>query len=799
VLSCEEVREAISARLDNEPATVGSVVADHLADCTDCSAWADRAQALTRRVRLAPVEPAGPDDELLSAVRAEWAADRVRWRRRLAARMSLGVVATAQLVLGIALLAHGSMPGMKHMDHELLAFNVAVALGFGFAAVRPTRARGMLPITGITAAAIALVAIVDVIDGSVGLWHETQHLVLIAGWLLLWAVARTHDGPGLPTALAEPEFVSVDEPDEVTSRPRLRSIRPRPPAARHVAAFILIAGVAGTVVLNARPAFAHAVLEQTSPTDGSVIATAPKQVTLDFGEPVGVEAGAVRVFDDRLHRVDKGNPTATGAHVRIALKSRLAPGTYTVTWRVISADSHPVAGGFTFSIGHPSSVTGQVKPESGGSRLVGILLGIGRYAGYAGVVLGVGTAAVLLVLWPAGWLERRPRRLVWTGWGLLFGGTIAGLLLEGPYGAGVGITHLFDGGLLRATFDARYGEVLGARFGLLLLLAVALRAAVPRLLTGLVMLAILVTFALAGHAATGGQVPFTVLSDVLHVGAMAGWMGGLALLVGCLASRVEPLGAILPQFSRFAFGAVVTLVVTGTYQAWRNVGSWSGLPDTVYGRLLLAKIGCVVLLVGLGNVSRRWVARHYATSAAPELVPAASSPANGRIGHSIRTNVTFAGNDDTGTLETPPPTPDRLRMLRRGLAAEATIGAVVLVLTAILVNTAQAKETRAAPASYSTSSGSGNTAVQVTAKPTRTGQVTLTLQVRNGAGKAIPVQQVTAALSLPSAGIDALPVHFSKALIARPEIAKSGSWLLDVTVQTSPTLATAFRLTIPIH
>lgn len=776
MLSCEEVREAISARLDNEPAPM---VADHLAGCADCSAWAERAQELTRRVRLAPVEPAGSDAELLAAVRTEWVADRVRSRRRIATRSSLGVVAAAQLALAIALLADGSMAGMKHMDHELLAFNIAVALGFGFAAIRPRRARGMLPITGLTVAAIAVAAIADIAGGCIALLHETQHLALIAGWLLLWAVARTHDGPGQPTALAEAEVTGPAEPGEVTNRPRLRAIRPRPPAARHVAAFILVAGIAGAVVFAARPAFAHAVLEQSNPADGAVVATAPTQVTLDFGEPVGVEAGAVRVFDDRLHRVDDGRPTAAGSQVRVALKSGLRPGTYTVTWRVISADSHPVAGGFTFSIGHPSSVAGTVQSEAHGSRLVGILLGVGRYAAYTGLVLGVGTAAVLLLLWPAGWAERRPRRLVWTGWGALLGGTVIGLLLEGPYGAGVGITHVFDGDLLRATFDARYGLVLGARFGLLLLLALALRAA-PRLLTGLVMLGILVTFALAGHAATGAQVPFTVLSDVLHVGAMAGWLGGLALLVGCLASRVEPLGAVLPRFSRFAFGAVVTLVVTGTYQAWRNVGSWAGLPDTVYGRLLLAKIGCVVLLVGVGNLSRRWVVRQYVSVPAgqPALVPA-GGPAK--------------------SPEPPAPPPDRLRVLRRGLAAEVGIGAVVLVLTTILVNTAQARESRAVPASYSTSSSAGDTAVQVTAKPTRTGRVTLTLRVRNAAGKAIPVQRVTAGLSLPSAGIGPLPVHFDKSLIARPDIAKSGHWLLDVTVQTSPTLATAFRLPIPIH
>jgi len=119
-----------------------------------------------------------------------------------------------------------------------------------------------------------------------------------------------------------------------------------------------------------------------------VLPAAPTQVTLDFGEPVGVEAGAVRVFDDKLHRVDSGDPSGAGARVGIGLRSGLRAGTYTVTWRVISADSHPVAGGFTFSIGHPSKVIGTVRGESGGSRLVGQLLGAARFAGYAGLVLG---------------------------------------------------------------------------------------------------------------------------------------------------------------------------------------------------------------------------------------------------------------------------------------------------------------------------------------------------------------------------------------------------------------------------
>jgi len=153
----------------------------------------------------------------------------------------------------------------------------------------------------------------------------------------------------------------------------------------------------------------------------------------------------------------------------------------------------------------------------------------------------------------------------------------------------------------------------------------------------------------------------------------------------------------------------------------------------------------------------------------------------------------------------PPPDPRRLRVLRRGLGAEVAIGAVVLVLTTILVNTAQAKEVQAAagPASYSTLSTGAQANARLIVKPPRTGSVAFTLQIRSPAGKVIAGKVTSAALTLPAAGIGPLPVSFGAekagAFTARADIAKPGSWLLDVTIQTSPIEATAFQLTIPIH
>lgn len=530
------------------------------------------------------------------------------------------------------------------------------------------------------------------------------------------------------------------------------------------------------LLLGATPASAHAVLERATPAAGSVLHTAPARVTLTFGEPVTVAGDAIRVYDDHLRRADRGGSDHAGGRadtVGVRLRPHLPAGTYTVTWRVVSADTHPVSGGVTFSVGHPSTVAGAVHGEAGGSRLVGVLLGTARLAGFVGIV-GLGVAFALFVLWPGGREDRRARRLVWTGWGLLVAGTVGGLLLQGPYGAGDSIAHLH----LAATLDTRFGVLSLVRLGLLAVLAAVLVAGGAPALTVLG-LGVLVTVAAAGHAGTGSQLPLALASDVTHLAAMAVWLGGLALVLACLlrADRAGTLAAVLPRFSRWAFASVAVIVVTGTYQSWREVGAWDALVHTPYGRLLLAKICCADVLVALGNLARMWVRRHYLAATGGLLTPRVTAYAQ-----------------DAG--EPAGPSRGAVTALRRGLAAEIVVGVVVLVLTTVLVNTAQARETFAPR--YTTSATANGTRLQVTLDRAHTGPATIGLRVTTPGGAAQHVQRVTGALSLPAQQVGPLPVDFTgtQALTA---FSVPGRWLLDVTVQTSDTDATAFRVTLPIR
>ena len=116
----------------------------------------------------------------------------------------------------------------------------------------------------------------------------------------------------------------------------------------------VIAAALAIVGIAAPAASAHALLQATTPERGATLKQAPDRIVMRFNEPVEVAFGAVRVFDARGRQVEQGDPFHPGGDgraVAVRLRSGLPRGGYTATYRVISADSHPVSGGFVFSYG----------------------------------------------------------------------------------------------------------------------------------------------------------------------------------------------------------------------------------------------------------------------------------------------------------------------------------------------------------------------------------------------------------------------------------------------------------------
>ncbi|QJS11116.1 copper resistance protein CopC/CopD [Streptomyces argyrophyllae] len=610
---------------------------------------------------------------------------------------------------------------------------------------------------------------------------------------------------------------------------------------------LLFIAVTGALLAGAGPASAHAALTGSDPAQGVVAAKAPTQVSLTFSEKVALNDDSLRVLDPKGKPVQTGSPAnVSGTTYSVRLRSGLADGTYTVTYQVVSADSHPVAGAYTFSIGAPSqTVVSGTGPVAGGG-VVGGLYAFGRYVSYAGFIVLAGGAAFVLACWRRGAGVRPLQRLVVGGWIALTAATLWLLLLRGAYTGSGKFADVFDLELLGQVLQTKTGAALVSR--LLLLAAAALFVAVlfgaytrrdegeeKRDLTfglavgGVVVAAGLATsWAMAEHASTGLQPGIAMPVDVVHLLAVAAWLGGLTALLTALyrAPAEMPVeAAAVQRFSRVAFGSVLALVITGVYQSWRQLGSWSAFTETRYGQLLLVKIGLVAVLVGIAAVSRRWTGRLTDPAVRTGETKKAQARKE-RVAASTGGKDTRAGSRDTGRaaqLARQRAAADaaqakRLRDgdpnrfgLRRSVLAEAGVALVLLAVTTALTQTEPGRTEQEAKAATSTSAGSGTSAtsgaltldmpfdtggtdgkgvVSIDLDPARVGGNEMHVYVQRPNGRAFDVPEVKVSFTQEAKKIGPLPVnpdhittgHWSASGV---QIPMAGDWKIAVTVRTS--------------
>ncbi len=545
---------------------------------------------------------------------------------------------------------------------------------------------------------------------------------------------------------------------------------------------------------GAGPASAHAALRSTDPEDGTVLKSAPAYITLTFTESVGLLDDSFRVLSPQNERVRTGEAEHVPGRsdtARVSLPaSGLGEGTFTVAWRVVSADSHPVSGAFTFSVGKPSATAVTVDAGPVENPATTGLYNIARYLSYLAVALLIGTAVFLALCRPAD--ANVLPRLLRVGWWMLAGATVALLVLRAPYEAGTGPATAFDAAAFERTVTSRPGVVLLARLVLLALTAVFLLRLFRRrrssYATGAALaLGLALTWAAGEHASAGIQVPVAMASSVLHVLAMAAWLGGLTALVVTLyrAAVVEP--ATVTRFSRLAFVSVTVLVLTGVYQSWRGLGSWSALTDTTYGRLLVAKLTVVVVLLTAAGFSRLWTVR-LATADARTVVRE-------------RVPEPVGGPPLPESPEEPPVVPDR-RGLRRSVLAEGAIGVGVLVLTTVLTGTVPGRaEAEAAQSPAATGLpvasvsyvpfdiGGARGKVQITLDPGRVGRNSVEAVVLDAEGGFAIVPELRLSFTLPSQDIGPLDAKLADRGgywgTGDLDLPIAGTWEMKVTVRVS--------------
>ncbi|MDX3135693.1 copper resistance protein CopC [Streptomyces europaeiscabiei] len=408
----------------------------------------------------------------------------------------------------------------------------------------------------------------------------------------------------------------------------------------------------GTVLVlfllgGAGTASAHAALKGSDPVDGSVLDAAPRDITLRFTESVSLLEDSIRVVDPENRAVDTGKPGRAGGRAdtaSVTLPTGLDDGTYTIAWRVVSADSHPISGALLFSIGEPSATAAVLPADLTEDPLTSSLYDITRYFAYGALALLIGVTFFLAVV--LGGPSEVLRRLLMAGWLALLLASAVLLLLRGPYERGTGVGAALDLSVLRDTMVSRPGLALLARLALLAVAALVLVRVRGQGQQGqqgeqgqewgkgtlvggaLLSVGLAGTWAAAEHASAGIQVPVAMTSSVLHLLAMAVWLGGLTALLTVLYRAPNTLSAsVVNRFSRLAFVSVIVLVVTGVYQSWRGLGSWSAFTSTAYGEVLVAKLVAVLLLLVAAAFSRRWTGRLGEASAEAGAVDEAAGSA----------------------------------------------------------------------------------------------------------------------------------------------------------------------------
>jgi copper transport protein len=519
----------------------------------------------------------------------------------------------------------------------------------------------------------------------------------------------------------------------------------------------LALAVAMLFALPAAPASAHAGLVGASPAQNSVVNQAPAQVVLTWSEQVTPVNGKVRVIAPDGSRADTGEPRTSGAQLIIPLKPGRSRGTYLVSFRVISADSHPVGGAFTYSVGVPSPPPSDTEVNVSADPTVTAAFPVVRWIGFAGLLLLVGSVLVLALLWPQRLDRTGPTRVIWLGAGLVGLSTVLELYLQIPYVTG-GSVFTFRGSDVQDVLSSQYGAAHLVRLGVLVAALFLLRPIVrgkgwgaDRVLLAVLGAIAVGTWSVSGHPSASKVPMVTVASVMVHIASMSIWLGGLGMLIVFLLPRATPseLRAIVPVWSRWAAYAVSALLITGLAQAIILVGTFDALVSNAYGWLLLVKVALVLVVLGIAGLSRR-------------LVPAIVERAKG------------------ATV--------RLRGL---VIAEAVAGVVILGLTSVLVQTSPASTASASttPTVQSATMRDKLFTLSVDIEPAAVGANELHLYANTPDGQPADVKEWTVKASQPSQGIE--PID-AAVLVLEPDHAigqiglpSAGDWTFTFTVRTT--------------
>ena len=523
------------------------------------------------------------------------------------------------------------------------------------------------------------------------------------------------------------------------------------------------------LALVAPLAHGHAVLLESEPAAQAVLDDSPTEIRLGFNENVGPIF--VRLLD--ISGVETGAPDdfrVDGNDVYLPLTETLDNGTYVVTYRVISADTHPVGGSFVFAVGEAVADTGALTDSAAAVSGWRLPVAINRFALYVGGALALGSALVLLLLA----LPDESRSVTGRQGRIAALVSAVALLL----GIGLGGAEMLAGGTGALLSSGAWATGAGSTLGSSALIGVpgalliwwAFKSDSPpvwALAGGALLLG--GSFLVTGHAATAPPAWAMALVVGLHLAAIAFWFAALGPLAKTVELADSEVAAdVLERFSGRAMVAVTVMLVSGLAITWVQVRSVEALWSTDYGIRLVAKLALVIVVLGIAIVNKS------------------------RLTARLRTQAGAAA------------------ALRRNIRLEFLL---MLLIMAVAVSLTLPSPPRALAASGAAADASGGTTltaskgeltVTIEVTPARPGENMLMIAFTDANGQIVPVENVTVIFALPAASLDGIE---KKAEAVAPgryhlmvnELIIPGDWELRIDAFVDDFDKRIFRTTLPLR
>lgn len=546
-------------------------------------------------------------------------------------------------------------------------------------------------------------------------------------------------------------------------------------------------------------ASAHATVTSSSPAANEILASPPEEVSITFNESIEQAFYSIIITGPDGRRADQGDAAIDSEHPNrlvASLKNNLPNGIYSMKWKAVSSDGHAISGTIPFGIGAEGSGYAVHTPAGDDNVLPRAGLLIIRWLFYIGLSLCIGTIFFRLLLLPAGArtlrgsssLEQRSLLLLYLGLACTVVGVLFSLPQQTASDAGVSWLQAWDLDLLQETLRfTSFGQIWTWQVIQVMLLAVFIMGlcytisgteqdephdnvmklmekdpskasdrAISRFIgqehlwSWLVLIAcigLMVAKAFIGHAATTSHKLMAISADFIHLLTAAIWLGGIlaiAFLLPAVRRHTEQSDSLRPlywgtirRFSLLASLCVLLLLLTGVYGSLLHIPTLHALWNTPYGLVLLAKFALMLLMLAF----------------------ALSAFLRGR---------------------------KRSRPLGRGVWYEFCLGAVVLVLAAVLGNLPSASSSPG-PAVLQTTTEDGYR-ITLKVSPNRLGENHFSLEVQDASGtKLNNIEQATLSLTSREMDMGVIQIEMpgSSPLEADEMITMGGEWNIRIHILLS--------------